>query len=380
MRIAIFTDTFLPQVNGVANTLRKLGDYLEAERIEYIFIAPDQKIEQRIPYNIEAFFSTPFILYPECRFSLPNLLRMNKTLDEFKPDIIFLMTEFSIGFSGLTYGKKHGIPVVSNYSTNFTTILHNYKLGVFEKALEKYLIWFHNEADRSVTPSHESAKILKRFGVRQVSIFSRGIDYDRFTPEKRDMVFRKSCMDDKILLLYVGRLSPEKDLNILSESMQKLNEKHKDRIALVVTGEGPMKDELEQTMPDNVIFTGYKKGDELAKIYASCDIFAFPSSFETFGNVVLEASASGLPVVGVDEGGVMELIDHGKTGYLAKAKDAESFTECLEKLIVNEGLRRSMSQSGRRNAKNRSWDSVFSDLMTIFREEIRCSPSERIGA
>lgn len=381
MRIAIFTDTFLPQVNGVANTLRKLGDYLEEEEIDYIFITPDQKIEQTVPYNIETFFSTPFLLYPECRLSLPNVLRMNKTLDEFKPDIIFLMTEFSMGLSGLSYGKKHGIPVVSNYSTNFTTILHSYKLGVFEKALEKYLIWFHNEADRSVTPSYESAKVLKRFGVRKVSIFSRGIDYDRFSPEKRDIVFRKSCLDGgKILMLYVGRLSPEKDLHILRESMLRLNEKYKDRIALVVTGEGPMKDELEQTMPDNVIFTGYKKGEELAKIYASCDIFAFPSSFETFGNVVLEASASGLPVVGVDKGGVLELIDHGKTGYLAKAKDTESFTACLEKLIVDQRLRRSMSQNGRRHAKNRSWDSVFSDLMAIFREEIRCSLSERIGA
>jgi phosphatidylinositol alpha 1,6-mannosyltransferase len=372
MRIAIFTDTFLPQINGVVNTLRRLGDYLESEGIEYIFITPEQKKEEAIPYNMEMFFSTPFILYPECRFTIPNMLKLNKLMCEFQPDVIFLMTEFNMGLSGLIYGKKHGIPVISNYSTNFTSILSHYKLGVFEKALDTYLNWFHNEADQCVTPSKESRRVLERFGVKEISIFSRGIDYGKFSPENRsDDLRRLYGVEDKILLLYVGRLSPEKDLDILRESMLKLNETHKDKIVLIVTGEGPMKTELEQTMPDNVIFTGYKKGRELAEIYASCDIFAFPSSFETFGNVVLEASASGLPVVGVNEGGVLELIAHGITGYLANSKDAESFTAYLEKLIVEQDLRQNFSVNGRNFAKTRSWDSVFSDLIEIFDGEIR---------
>lgn len=372
MRIAVFTDTFLPQVNGVANTLRRLGDYFEAEGIEYIFITPEQKNEQTIPYNMEAFFSTSFILYPECRFTLPNMMRLNKLMDDFRPDIIFLMTEFNLGLSGLIYGKKHGIPVISNYSTNFTTILRHYKLGVFEKALDSYLSWFHNEADHCVTPSKESGRVLKRYGVKGISIFSRGIDYDNFSPENRNDDLRRFYgVEDKILLLYVGRLSPEKNLNILRDSMLKLNETYKDRIVLIVTGEGPMKAELEKTMPDNVIFTGCKKGKDLAELYASCDIFAFPSSFETFGNVVLEASASGLPVVGVSEGGVLELINHGSTGYLANSKDAESFTAFLEKLIVGEDLRQSFSISGRNFAKTKSWNLVFSNLMGIFDREIR---------
>lgn len=152
--------------------------------------------------------------------------------------------------------------------------------------------------------------------------------------------------------------------------MFKLNKSYKDKIALIVTGEGPMKSELEQTMPDNVIFTGYKKGVELAEIYASCDIFAFPSSFETFGNVVLEASASGLPVVGVKEGGVLELIDHGKTGYLANPGDPEDFAFFLEKLIVAVGLRKLFGINGRNYAKTKSWNSVFSTLIEIFEKEI----------
>jgi len=282
------------------------------------------------------------------------------------------MTEFNMGLSGLSYGKRHGIPVISNYSTNFTTIIRQYNLGVLEKALDNYLRWFHNEADQCVTPSRESSKELEKFGVKEISIFSRGIDFDNFSPEKRNNDFRRIYgVEDKILLLYVGRLSLEKDLAVLRDSMFKLNESYKDKIALIVTGEGPMRSELEQTMPDNVIFTGYKKGMELAEIYASCDIFAFPSSFETFGNVVLEASASGLPVVGVNEGGVLELIDHGNTGYLANPRDPESFAVFLEKLIVEEELRNNFGVNGRNYAKTKSWNSVFSNLIKIFDKEIR---------
>ena len=144
MRIAIFTDTFLPQVNGVVNTLRRLGDYLESEGVEYIFITPEQKKEEAIPYNMEMFFSTPFILYPECRFTILNMLKLNKLMCDFQPEVIFMMTEFNMGLSGLIYGKKHGILVISNYSTNFTTILSRYKLGVFEKALGMLYLTIQN--------------------------------------------------------------------------------------------------------------------------------------------------------------------------------------------------------------------------------------------
>ena len=368
MKIAVFTDTFLPQVNGVANTLKRFGDYMESRDIEYIFIVPEQNGGDEIPYNMESFFSAPFLFYPECRFTLPDVFRLNKSLDAFQPDIILLMTEFNIGLTGLAYGKKRGIPVISNYSTNFATILKMYKLSVFEKALDKYLSWFHNEADLTLTPSRESEKVLKSLEVANTEIFGRGIDYDNFSPENRSRKYRKNLgIDDRIVLLYVGRLSPEKDLDVLRDSMHMLNESYKDRIALIVTGEGPMKEELEKTMPDNVIFTGYKRGSELAEIYASADIFSFPSSFETFGNVVLEAFASGTPVVGVAEGGVLELVDHGKTGYLARSKDAEDFAFHLDKLINNDIDRIHFGQRGRDYAKTKSWQAIFGRLLETFR-------------
>jgi phosphatidylinositol alpha 1,6-mannosyltransferase len=371
MKIAIFTDTFYPQVNGVANTLNRLGEYLESSNIEYLFMAPESQKEQDLPYNILSFFSTPFILYPECRFTLPNMPLLNKRLDAFKPDVIFLMTEFNVGLMGLRYAKRKNLPVISNYSTNFSSILQSYHLGIFENALNAYLGAFHNAADQTVTPSDESRKVLHQLGVNKVSIFDRGINTEAFSPKHRSKEFRLSTgFDDRLLLLYVGRLSAEKDLDVLRGAMHKLNEKYKDKIALILTGDGPMKAELEATMPNNVYFTGYKTGQDLSIVYASCDIFAFPSAFETFGNVVMEAHASGLSVVGVNQGGVKNLIDHGTSGFLSKPKDVDDFTLYLEKLILNQDLRESFSVEGKDFALSRSWNSVFSHLFDVFEEVI----------
>lgn len=295
------------------------------------------------------------------------MLRLNRKMDQFQPDIIFVMTEFTIGLTGLLYGKKQGIPVVSNYSTNFGTILKSYKLGAIAKAMDKYLSWFHNEANLTVTPSKESEKILHKMGVKNTAIFGRGIDYNRFSPEYHCKTMRKDLnMDNRVALLYVGRLSPEKDLDILRGAMDQLNRKYHDQILLIITGDGPMKEELKQTMPDNVIFTGYKKGEELSRIYASADIFAFPSSFETFGNVVLESMASGTPVVGVCAGGVKDIIMHGKTGYLATAKDVDSFAYYLEQLVTNEMKRKRFALNGRVYAKTKSWNAIFNGLLKTF--------------
>lgn len=367
MRTAVFTDTFLPQVNGVTNTLKRMGDYLEKNHMEYMFAAPEQGETGSVPYNVETFFSAPFVLYPECRFTVPNMFRLSRKLETFKPDMIFLMTEAAVGLSGLLYAKQHGIPVVSNYSTNFTTILDSYNLSLFTGPLEKYLAWFHSFADFTVTPSEESEKVLHGMGVLETGIFGRGIDFDNFNPIKRSRDLRRSLgVEDRVMLLYVGRISPEKDLAMLPGVMERLNAGYGDRISLVMTGDGPMREELEQRMPENVIFTGYRKGDDLALLYASADIFAFPSSFETFGNVVLEAMASGIPAVGVNKGGVAGLIRHGSTGYLGEAFSEEEMAANLEKLIVNEIDRARFGQEARKFAETRSWDSVFDGLWEMF--------------
>lgn len=369
MKIAIFSDTFLPQVNGVTNTLRRVGDYLEAQGIPYIFIAPDQKSELEFSYHVEKFFSAPLFLYPECRVSVMNKFRLDKTLKDFKPDVIFCMTEFNIGLAGLMYGAKHQIPVVTNYSTNFSTIIKSYGFGIFEKALNRYLSWFHQKAAIAVTPSKASKQALHDLGVHSVAIFSRGIDFDRFSPAYRSEALRfEMGIKDKIALLYVGRLSPEKDLDVLRDSMNRLYQQYGNQVVLVVTGEGPMAAELKRTMPANTIFTGYKHGQALAEIYASCDIFAFPSAFETFGNVVLESLASGTPVVCVNQGGVLESVFHGENGYVARAFDVDSFTTCLSDMITDEVKRREFAENGRAFAQTKSWHVILDGWINTLRE------------
>lgn len=372
MRVAIFTDTFFPQVNGVSHTLKQLGDYLEKNSIPYLFITPKNEEDLDSGYKVINFFSTPFFLYPESRFSLPNLPYLNKELDTFKPDLIFCMTEFNIGLSGLAYGKKNGLPVVSNYSTNFQDILKHYNVSILEHSLKTYLAWFHTQAQISVTPTHQSRLRMYRLGIDRVALFRRGIHHTLFGQQLRSNRFReKYHLVDKIALLYVGRLSGEKDLDILVEAMDILNQKYFDKIILVLTGDGPMKESLKKHNPGNFVFTGYLHKEELYEAYASCDIFTFPSAFETFGNVVLEAHASGLPCVGVNEGGVKDIIVDGVTGYLAKSKDSNDFADKIEQLILFPKQRETMGQAASKHALKYDWNHVFDELIHIFRLQIR---------
>lgn len=365
MRLAIFTDTFLPQVNGVSNTLKRLGIYLEEHKIDYLFVTPEQKSEDLIPYHMESFLSAKFFLYPECRLTFVNPLRLTKKLDDFKPDLIFAMTEFTMGFAALQYAKKRRLPFVTNYSTNFTTILKAYKLGGLEKQLEKYLAWFHKEAQLTLTPSEDSRNVLRKIGIYHSTLFGRGVDLESFSPSFRNEELRRKW-GDKINLLYVGRVSPEKDLDILRDAVRILNPEFEQQIRWIITGDGPMLKELKKTLGDQVIYTGYKKGRELAEIYASCDILTFPSTFETFGNVVLEAFASGIPVVGARAGGVQHLIEHHYNGYLSRPKDAQDFAQGIREMIKNQELCKAYGENARAYASSKSWSHIFDTLMKDF--------------
>ncbi|WP_446897012.1 glycosyltransferase family 4 protein [Clostridium sp. LBM24168] len=369
MKVAIFTDTFLPQINGVTNTLSKLAEYYEVNNIEYLIFAPGNDIEKNESYNIQRFFSIKFFPYPECRVAFPNTFRLNTLLSNFKPDIIQLMTEFNMGVAGLKYGKKHGIPTVSNYTTNFCQYLNSYNLNFLNYYMWTYLRWFHNQNDLTLCPSEEAKLYLKREGISNTDIFSRGVDSEKFKPELRSDDLRKKLgINDKLVFLYVGRVSPEKNLDILIDAYKEVYSKYKDKIALVITGEGPYMDKCKNCFPEDTIFTGFKKGRELAQIYASSDVFTFPSSSETFGNVVLEAMTSGIPVIGADAGGVKNIIEHGINGLKFRAGDVNELVNLMIELIDNEDLRNVLRINGRNTGLNRSWNKVFSGLMDIYND------------
>lgn len=380
MKIALFTDTYLPQINGVTNTLIKLTKYYDKHGIEYKIFAPnyDTKYEDM---NIERFNSIKFLIYPENRIALPNTLRISSILTKFQPDIIHIASEFALGIAGLNYGKKHGIPTISNYTTNFSQYAKYYKVNFLKESIWSYLKWFHSQNDVTLCPSMVSQELLHKHGIHHTKIFSRGIDYKQFHPLKRNEQLRRQLgITTKIVFLYVGRVSFEKDLDILCDSYHEIYHKYQEDVSFIITGDGPYLEKCKQSFPSNTIFTGFLKGKELAEIYASCDIFVCPSSTETFGNVILEAMASGLPVIGADAGGVGELISHQITGLKFPKRDSKELTKCMSNLIEDIDLKDYLKCNAREFTSNRSWEKIFDGLMDIYDEILEKRATHTIGA
>lgn len=363
MRVAIFTDTFIPQVNGVARTVGKLADTLAMRDITCMVLAPNTGLEEPPDYNL--LFSPGFSLpiYQECKVALPNYPGICKQLEQFKPDIVHLVTEFSMGLCGLKYASSARIPIVSSYHTNIPQYLSYYKLSFLSPWAWKYMRWFHNQCLKNYCPSESTMKMLEQKGIKNLDIWGRGIDTGLFNPSKRDQHFKyKLGAENKTILLYVGRLAPEKDLDILMGAMSILNE-HNHDIHLVITGDGPLASSLIREAPSNVTFTGFLHGEKLAQAYASSDIFVFPSTTETYGNVILEAMASGLPVVAACAGGVKENLINRYNGLACRPRNIRDMVTAVNLLKENRQLRKNLAAQARTYALKRPWDNVFNKII-----------------
>lgn len=371
MKIAYFTDTFLPQVNGVTNTLGKLDAYLEKNSIQHIFFAPEypETYQNEDPSKVKRFKSVSLPIYKECRLSIPLYAPLSQMVDKFNPDLIHLVTPLGIGWMGLKYAREKGIPLVSSFHTNFDAYLKYYKLEYLNDTLWNYFRWFHNFSEINFCPSNDTMKVLDDKGIRNTRIWSRGIDIEKFNPNLKNISIRQQFdAQGKIIFLYVGRVAAEKDLDILLECMKNINALHPGKACFVITGDGPYSEHMKRNSPANAYFTGYLKDRELAEIYASSDVFIFPSSTETFGNVVLEAMASGLPVIAADSGGVKDSISPDSDGFLCKPGNATGFTKVMAKFIRNPGLAVSMGASARQHTMNKSWDSIFDGLLNDYQD------------
>lgn len=377
MKVALFTDTFLPDVNGVAKTLGRWVRYLESQGATCRVFAPQSDSGMGTDYNnsmVERFYSIPFLLYPECKLAIPNPISIKKTLMEFQPDIIHCATPFNLGLYGLHYAKKHKIPIVASYHTHFDQYLQYYKIQWVEGMLWRYLGWFHQTCRRIYVPSHSTLRYLEERGFHNLEVWSRGVDVSRFHPiADRDAVLRRHGADpSKFQLLYVGRLAPEKSVDVLLEAYERLPSRIKDEAQLILAGDGPLFKELTETYKDrtDLKFLGFVEGQELSDLFASADLFVFPSATETFGNVVLEAMASGTPVIGAASGGVQDTIRHMQTGVLCPVGDAEAFASAVETLYDSPSLRAGFSAAGREYSLLQSWDSIFARLMDSYRQVI----------
>ena len=363
MKIAIFTDTFYPDVNGVARTLKRLTDYFETKSITFKIYAPESNGNEYVSSNIHRFKSLPFFLYPECRLAFPNLFYLKSELQRFSPDLIHVATPFSAGLCGVYFAKKLNIPLVGSYHTNFDHYLEYYDLNFLSSIIWKYMYWFHRACEKLFVPSRETLLQLRHRGFTNLEIWPRGVDCQLFHPlYDKNAVYKRYNIQQKNILTYVGRLAPEKDIKTLFAIAKSLPAYINKQIHWLIVGDGPLREEFEGQAVSNMTFTGYLAGEHLAEVYAASDLFVFPSSTETFGNVVLEALASGTPVIGANAGGVKNIVHSGETGLLCTAGNVEEFTDSIILLLDNDNLREKIGKAGRDYALTQKWDQIFENL------------------
>lgn len=368
LRVALFTGAYNHIADGVSLTLNRLVEYLERHNVEVRVFAPT--VSNPPIQHAGKLTPIPSLAMPgrrEYRVAFGLTRRAQRELDAFSPNVIHIATPDFLGRAALRYAQRNGIDTVSSYHTHFSSYLKYYKMEFLEARLWAYLKRFYGECKHVYVPSPSMADVLRCHGITDGLLYwPRGVDTERFHPRHRSAAWRKErgIGDGDVVVGFVSRLVQEKGLHVLVEVAQRLRGgegKHR----FLVVGDGPARPDLEEQMPD-AIFTGYLDGAQLASAYASADVFFFPSETETFGNVTLEAMASGLPAVCANATGSNALVEHGQTGFLAPPTDAAAFEEYVRQLVVDASLRERMSVASRSRAKEYAWDAVLDRMLRYY--------------
>lgn len=371
LRVAIFTGNYNHIRDGVSLTLNRLVKHLENRGIPVIVFGPDSE-EVAIEHEGE-FIPVPSIPMPgrpEYRVTIGFPESVQKRLREFDPTLVHIATPDLLGFRSMRFAQMNDIQVVSSYHTHFTSYLKYYNLDMLELLGWKFLTWFYSQCKHVYVPSQSMADELVNHKIDHgLRIWARGVDVNLFNPERRDLEWRRSLgiKDEEVVVTFVSRLVWEKDLQTVVDSLNKIQAKTKYRIMIV--GDGPAKNELQLMMKD-AVFTGFLGGEDLARAYASSDVFFFPSDTETFGNVTLEAMSSGLPSVVANATGSKSLVEHGINGLLCPPKKTVLFAEAINQLIDNPEERQKMSKVARQKAIPYSWEQVNDGLISNYYEAL----------
>jgi glycosyltransferase involved in cell wall biosynthesis len=365
LRISLVTETYLPQVNGVSRTLDRLVNYCAEQGDRIQLLMPSYKDNPTtFPSVVERSewpsLTLPF--YREVLLPLTTVARVERVLADFRPDLVHIATEGPLGRAALLAARRLRLPTVSSYHTNFAQYLQNYHAGFLAPLCWRYLSWFHNATLATFCPTLSIQHLLEKKGFRNVGIWSRGVDSHRFHPGKRDNELRRSLGigPDDILSTCVGRIAGEKNLEMLLQAWKMLPNRN-NRFLLLI-GDGPLRERLERGNDPHIIFVGYRYGEELAQLYASSDLFVFPSLSETFGNVILEAMASGLPVVGFKVQGPGDIIYNGRTGLFAEDISAAALSAAMQGLFDDNQRRRDLGRNARDYATTQTWQNIMADL------------------
>ncbi|HEV2096283.1 MAG TPA: glycosyltransferase [Chthoniobacterales bacterium] len=360
---AWFTDT-LEDVNGVSTTIRKMTAAAAAAGEELVVVTSRRDLNiHDIPIkNFQPIGEFELPEYELQKLSFPPILQILDYIQREQFSELIISTPGPIGLTGLLAAKMLNLRTSGIYHTDFPEYIRILTEDRFLESLAwSYMHWFYGRADTVWVNSEQYREswISRGFEPEKLQILPRGLDTELFTPERRSAEFwpRFGANGRELRILYVGRLSKEKDLDVLAAAYRKLRDR-KLAVKLCLVGHGPYAEILATTLPD-AVFTGYMTGEDLATAYASADIFAFPSTTDTFGNVVIEAQASGLPVVVSDVGGPHELVEHAVTGLVTKARDADDFAGGIQRLVEDPRLRAEMARNARQRVVDRSWPAAF---------------------
>ena len=361
MRIALVTESFLPDVNGVAHSVVRAAEHLVRRGHDPLVIAPQPPPGSRravgeLPYPVVRIPSLPMPGYPQIRLGLPTPA-LTSALRAHGTEVVHLASPFVLGAWGAAAARALRLPAVAVYQTDVAAYARAYKVAMTEHAAWRWIRTVHNAAFRTLAPSTESVTALDSHGVRRVHLWRRGVDDVRFHPRHRSAGLRRALAPGgEVLVGFVGRLAVEKQVDLLARTSRLPG------VRLIVVGDGPAAGTLRQALPD-AVFLGARHGAQLARIYASLDVFAHTGPYETFGQAIQEAMASGLPVVAPAAGGPLDLVADGLTGYLVPPFRAEGFTAAIAGLAGDPAGRALFGAAARVAVEGRTWAAVGDELI-----------------
>ena len=367
MRIAFFTETFLPKVDGIVTRLTKTLQHLVSAGDEVLIFCPEGAPETYLGARVVGVPAMPLPLYPELKLALPRPA-VSEALERFQPDLVHVVNPAVLGLGGIWLARTRGIPLVASYHTHLPKYLEHYGMGMLEPLLWELLKAAHNQALLNLCTSTAMVDELSAKGIQHTALWQRGVDTEMFRPELASDQMRQRLHgrhdDTGNLLLYIGRLSAEKQIERIRPVLDALPQT---RLALV--GDGPHRQQLERVFEGTATtFVGYLAGEELAAAYASGDAFLFPSSTETLGLVLLEAMAAGCPVVGAARGGIPDIVSDGINGCLYDPDEAHSLTAAVSRLLGDANTRSQLRLAARLEAERWGWAGATEQLRSYYRQ------------
>ena len=364
MRIALFTETFLPKVDGIVTRLSHTVDHLQRLGHQVLVFSPEGGLKEYKGAKINGIPGFPLPLYPELKLALPRP-SIRQELELFQPDLIHIVNPAVLGVGGLYYAKSLGIPLVASYHTHLPKYLEHYGLGMLEGLLWELLKAMHNQAVVNLVTSTAMQDALVEHGVERVKVWQKGVDTESFDPSLASAEMRSHLTQghpDSPLLLYVGRLSAEKEIDRIKPVLEAIPGA---RLALV--GDGPYRADLERIFADTpTLFAGYMTGKVLGAAFASADAFVFPSRTETLGLVLLEAMAAGCPVIAANAGGIPDIVTDGVNGYLFDPDAEDGAIAATQRLLASASERETLRYNARAEAERWGWAAATLQLQGFY--------------